>query len=226
MAVCGNGRVEEGEECDAGKVTIHCSQECSECTGVTNPNPLIDQELGVCVAAEGCEQNWITREGQSVAQAFVVSQPGRLLEIELHLRNTASDTSALTLELVDGGGNALLPSGLTAQELDDYVIGSASVVGQEGEAQWESFDFSEQELDLEPDRNYFIWLRMHPPFPLDNGRGLWSAHANVPGLADPYPLGRQFLCFGNGGECQTDPQTFDGVFRVRIDPPPPLCEAD
>ena len=222
--VCGNAEVEDGEECDAGEPTSYCSAAWTECTGVTNPNPLIDQALGVCIAADGCEDNWITREGLTTAQAFVVSQPGRLVDIELHLRNTASDTSELTLELVDGGANPLLPTGLTAQELDDYVIGSASVVGQEGEAQWETFDFSDQDIDLDSESNYFIWLRMHPPFPADNGRGLWSTYATVPGLEDPYPAGRQFFCLGNGGECQANPLSFDGVFRVRIDPPPPICE--
>ncbi|MBL4683258.1 MAG: hypothetical protein JKY37_01605 [Nannocystaceae bacterium] len=220
--MCGNGLVEPGESCDDGEITASCSAECTTCEPVT-PSAVTDQELAPCVAASGCEQNWITKAGQSVAQGFQVSQTGTLDTIQLYLRNTASDTSDLTLELVDGGSEPLFPSGLTPTQMDNNVIGSATVNGQEGDPQWEVFDFSNQDIELDPRHHYFIWLRMHPPHPADNGRGLWETLAGVPGLPDPFPGGRQFLCLPEGGPCQVDPLSFDAVFRVRLHPAPPLC---
>jgi len=219
-AVCPNAEVEAEEECDDGEATVTCSLDCTSCVAPT-PMTVVDQELGFCTST--CLDGWVGN-GQTVAQQFRVTQTGVLSSVELYVVNYASETNDIVLDLVDGGTTPNLLSGATPSEIEPYVVATATIQGSSTDFAWERFDFSSQEITLDPSHAYFLWLRMLPPYPEDTSTNIRWNLWNDSSLADPYPSGRAYFC-PPGSACQVEPQPFfDYAFRIRLTPPLPLCE--
>lgn len=187
---------------------------------------VLDQSVGYCTLGSFmCANGWARQNGQSIAQQFHVSQVGTLTEVELYVVNDVAADKPMLLELIDAGANANLMDGADPQELEaSYVVAEAETQGTASGQQWESFDFSDQGIVLDPDSTYYLWLRM-PPDPVTPSDqhirwNLWDDES----VADPYPGGRPYFC-PPGTTCQVEVQTFwDYSFRVRLTPPLPLCE--
>lgn len=153
-----------------------------------------------------------------------MSQPGTLSRIDVYVLNQAAATTPVTVQLVDAGNDANLFSGASPDELETEVIGEAVAAGQTSYS-WVQLDFSDQEIQLDPDRYYFIWLRMFPPFPADPDLLIRWNMWNDMTVTDPYPGGIAFWCPGSTDTCQAEVQQYrDYAFRVRLTPEPPLCE--
>lgn len=222
--VCGNGIPEPGEACDLGEATPECSLACTACEPPA-PTSVLDQQIPVCEggAYSDCRDGWSMANGQSGLQGVRVSQSGTLGRVELYVANEAVATTMLTVQIVDGGGNApLFPVGATPEMLETAVVATATAPGTT-DFGWVAFDFADAEVHLVPDRDYFLWLRMMAPFPDDpNLRLRWNLFAS-PEVVDPYTGGRSFFC-APGVPCDTQLSHWDFAFRVRLLPDPPLCE--
>lgn len=221
--VCGNGVTEPGEACDLGEATPECSLECTACEPPT-PTSVLDQQTPVCEggAYSDCRDGWSMANGQSGLQGVRVSQGGTLESVALYVANEAIATTVHTVQLVDGGNSPLFPVGATAETLEAAVVATATASGT-AEFEWVEFDFTDAQVQLAPDRDYFLWLRMSAPFPDDpNLRLRWNLFAS-PEVVDPYPGGRSFFCAPDT-PCDTQLMHWDFAFRVRLVPDPPLCE--
>lgn len=219
-AVCPNGEVEDDEECDDGEATVTCSLDCTSCVA-PSPVTVVDQELGFCTSS--CLEGWVGN-GQTVAQQFRVAQTGRLSSVELYVMNYAAGTNDITLELVDAGTIENLLAGATPSEIESYVVATSTIEGSSSAFAWERFDFSSEDVVLDPNNYYFLWLRMLPPYPSDTSTNIRWNLWNDSSVEDPYPTGRAYFCPPESA-CQLEPQPFfDYAFRIRLTPPPPLCE--
>ncbi|MBK6923216.1 MAG: hypothetical protein IPH07_37855 [Deltaproteobacteria bacterium] len=221
--VCGNGVPEPGEACDLGEATPECSLRCTACEP-PSPTSVLDQQLTVCEggAYSDCRDSWSMANGQSGLQGVRVSQSGTLDSIALYVANEAIATTVHTVQLVDGGNSPLFPVGATTEMLEAAVVATATATGT-AEFGWVDFDFADAQVQLDPDRDYFIWLRMLAPFPDDaNLRLRWNLFAS-PELTDPYAGGQSFFC-SPGAPCDTNLSYWDFAFRLRLVPDPPLCE--
>lgn len=219
-ATCPNGEVEGDEECDDGEATVACSANCTSCVP-PSPMTVVDQELGFCTSA--CVEGWVGN-GQTVAQQFRVSQSGALASVELYVVNHAAEDNDIHLQLVDAGASANLLSGRTPAEIEPYVVGTATVQGSSSGFAWERFDFSSQDITLDPSKHYVLWLSMLPTETTHSSVNVrWNLWDDAT-FADPYPDGRPYFCPPES-PCQLEPQPhFDYAFRVRLTPPVPLCE--
>ena len=217
---CGNRVIEQGEGCDED-VSPTCSAECTSCE-LPTPQALIDQELAPCFegAQTDCRAGWAMTNGQSSVQGFRVSTAGRLENIELYISND-DPSVAMTVQVLDGGNNPNFPTGASNQELANSSIATAAANGSQTAA-WVEFDFSGDEVELDPSHYYFIWQRMVEPYPADSSdRFRWNLWAS-PEVADPYTDGRSFFCPPIDG-CASQLQHWDYAFRVELTPAPPLC---
>lgn len=217
---CGNGVVEQGEDCDED-VSPTCSASCVSCDPPA-PQALIEQELAACSpgAQSDCREGWAFM-GNSSIQAFQVGSPGQLEAVQLYISNDDPSVE-MTVHLVDGGTNPNFPSGASNQDLTNASLGVSAANGSQNAA-WVEFDFSSQDLELDPTHYYYIWQRQVAPLPADSSdRFRWNLWAS-PEVPDPYATGRSFFCPANDG-CSSQPQHWDFAFRVELTPAPPLCE--
>jgi hypothetical protein len=220
---CGNSIVEVGEDCDDGMVTPSCSADCTACMP-SSPEPLVDQSVGRCLSTSypDCRNTTSRANGQSNIQAFEAGTEGTLESISLYALNEAVASSNITVQILDGGANALLPSGLTQGEAEDYIVGEAVAPGTTSYG-WVDFDFSDQDIEIVPGSHYFIWVRLLPPLPSDSQQFVrWDAYGPNTGT-DVYPDGRAFFCPPNQ-TCDALASAWKFAFRASVTPTPPLCE--
>lgn len=219
---CGNGVLENGEQCDEQEATPQCSESCESCDP-PEPSSLIDQELAACVDGpqSDCRAGW-AYFGNSSVQGVQVSSPGMLETISLHILNDAPDQALMHVYFLDGGSNPNFPSGASQQDLVNASLGSATAVGSTVPS-WVDFDFEDEGIELDPTHHYFIWQRQLPPLPADpQDRFRWNLWAS-PEFPDPYAGGRSFFCPG-GDTCSSQVQHWDFAFRLEMLPEVPLCE--
>ena len=220
---CGNQVIEGGEECDDGEATPTCSATCSACEKPPEET-IVDQSVGRCLpnSYPDCGDTWSMANGQSNIQAFQVDNAGILDSVSIYALNEAVASSVITVQILDGGANALLPSGLTSAELASSVVGEATAAGEVSYS-WVDFDLSGEGIEVVPGDNYFIWVRLLPPLPSNSQQRIrWDRYGANTGT-DVYPEGRAFFCPA-GVECDALAPAWKFPFSASVTLAPPLCE--